>query len=289
VVVARSHGLEQIAHRAVLDAHARGELHLSRHYPVYHGGIRLWQVSRTLRSADAVLFLNTEEREYAIENLRVRRAGTRIVQNGIPSELLNLPWRETPSPDAPIGVALVGSYSWRKGAPIAVAVLSQTLRTEPRLEATWLGSGASADEVRRSFPSDVRDRLTVVPGYDRRALAPLLRDSHLLLFPSRSEGFSLALVEAMACGLAPVASDIGGAHDLLSGGSAGVLVSPGDASGFASTLDRLIHDRNLLDSMRRSASDLAQSYSWNAVARTLAMSYQDLLNEKASQREAVAP
>lgn len=282
LVATRSHGLEHIAHLAHLDAKARGELELSRRYPIYHGGLQLWQVGHTLRSSDAVLFLNKAERDYAVTNLRVRPTRGVIVQNGIPNELLDLPWRATPKQDSPLGIAVIGSYSWRKGAPIATDVLIETLRANPRVTASWLGTGVDASEILRSVPVDVHGRLSIVSRYENRELAGLLRDSHVLLFPSWSEGFPLSLIEAMACGLAPVASDIGGPQDLIFDEQVGLLVRAGDKGRFISAIGRLVRDRLLLDSLRHGAYNLAQSFSWTDIARNIAASYEKLHREKAS-------
>ncbi len=134
------------------------------------------------------------------------------------------------------------------------------------------------------MPSDVRDRLTIVSHYVNRELPTLLHDSHILLFASWSEGFSLALLEAMACGLAPVATNTGVAPDALSGKSAGLLVPPGDVDGLVAAIERLLNDRMLLETLRRGARDVAKFYSWSAVASTVAALYEDLLKKKSASR-----
>jgi len=73
----------------------------------------------------------------------------------------------------------------------------------------------------------------------------LLRASAIFLLPSRSEGMSNALLEAMATGLACVATRIGGNNDLVEHGATGLLVPPGDASALADALSALLEDRPL--------------------------------------------
>jgi glycosyltransferase involved in cell wall biosynthesis len=66
-----------------------------------------------------------------------------------------------------------------------------------------------------------------------------------VVLPSRGEGLSQALLEAMALGLPVVASRAGGNVDLVSHGDDGLLVSPRDPAAFAAALARLVGDAGL--------------------------------------------
>jgi glycosyltransferase involved in cell wall biosynthesis len=56
----------------------------------------------------------------------------------------------------------------------------------------------------------------------------LLRKGHVLILPSFNEGLPMALLEAMAYGMVPVTTPVGGIPDLVTNGENGVLVAPGD-------------------------------------------------------------
>ena len=70
----------------------------------------------------------------------------------------------------------------------------------------------------------------------------LLRASAIFLLPSRSEGMSNALLEAMATGLSCVATRIGGNSDLVEHAVTGLLVPPGDAAALSDALTALLED-----------------------------------------------
>jgi glycosyltransferase involved in cell wall biosynthesis len=108
---------------------------------------------------------------------------------------------------------------------------------------------------------------------DQSELAPYLAAADIYVLPSRHEGFSVALVEAMAGGLAIVATDVPGVRDVMSGddGPAGIVVARDDAEALAEGLGQLIDDAAL----RRQLGDVAreravQRYSVDAVGRELA-------------------
>lgn len=90
---------------------------------------------------------------------------------------------------------------------------------------------------------------------DRKKLARLIAASDIFLFPTRREGFGLAPVEAMSCGVPPIIARIEGITDLANiDGETGLYIQPGDEEG-------------LLDAMRALASDDARRNAMGTAAR----------------------
>jgi sugar transferase (PEP-CTERM/EpsH1 system associated) len=90
--------------------------------------------------------------------------------------------------------------------------------------------GALGLEGRVSFLGEVRD------------VAGLLAHGALFVLPSRSEGISLTLLEAMACGLPVVATRVGGTPEVVRDGQSGLLVSARDPEALAEAILRLRRD-----------------------------------------------
>lgn len=74
-------------------------------------------------------------------------------------------------------------------------------------------------------------------------LVPLLQHSDVFLLPSETESFGLAALEAMACGVPVVASDVGGLPEVIGRGEGGHLVPCGDIDGMAAAVLRLVSTR----------------------------------------------
>jgi glycosyltransferase involved in cell wall biosynthesis len=132
--------------------------------------------------------------------------------------------------------------------------------------------------VLAEFPAPLRDRVEVVPSYTHERLVGLLEGHGVLISASLAEGFSLALPEAMACGLAPVVTDLSAARAIVRDGENGLLVPPRDPEALAAALLRVDRDRDLLDRLRRAAHATAQSHSWAAIARATAELYERALS-----------
>ena len=77
------------------------------------------------------------------------------------------------------------------------------------------------------------------------ALARRLAAADLCVWPAVNEAFGMALLEAQASGLPVVAGASGGVGEIVAAGASGLLVPPGDATGFAAAVRRLIVDRGL--------------------------------------------
>jgi len=281
LLVTRSHGLEHTMHLENLEEARRGKLQLSWKYPLYHGGFRLWEVATSMRYADLVVLLNHRDAEYAVEKLGISSERTRIVANGIPEGFLNLPFHPMPeAEDSAIYIAQVGNYIARKGVEYGAAALNAILARYPQVKVSFLGTGCSEAEVHAGFEPAIRARIRVIPRYSHEALPDLLRGHHIKLFPTLSEGFSLALTETMACGLVPVTTTTPGPMEIVRDGDNGILVPPRDSQAIEQALERLITDRPYLEKLRRNAYATAQKYSWHRIAGDNLTFYEAALSHK---------
>lgn len=280
-LVTRSHGLEHVMHIETLEEAGRGNLHLSWKYPIYHGGFRLWEVANSLRDADLSLFSNHHDLEYAVEKLSVDAQRSRVFANGVPETFLNLPFEATPeAKDSVIRIAQVSSYIPRKGIYYSVPALNTILDLYPQVKVSFLGTGCSETDVLADFDPSVRERVAVVPRFNHETLPDLLRGHHIKLFPTLSEGFSVALIDAMAGGLAPITTTTPGPMEIVRDGYNGVLLPPRNTQAIEKALDLLITDRCYLDQLRRNAYTTAQNYSWGRIARDSLASYEEALHHK---------
>ncbi len=98
------------------------------------------------------------------------------------------------------------------------------------------------------------------------------------------EGFGIVVIEGMACGLIPVASDIPGPRDILNGKAAGILVPVGDVGAAVDAVTYLLEHREERQQMRRRAHTLAQGYSYDAIADGRVALYRSLLADKQAQK-----
>ncbi len=169
----------------------------------------------------------------------------------------------------------------------AAGRLREALPPEARPEVVFVGAGPLREEI-RSAAASLPGLRVHLPGAapDPR---PWLGAADLLALPSRFEGLSNALLEALACGLPVVATRVSGTEDVFALGPVGRLFEPGDAGGLAAALVELLADPRARSEAGGEARRVAEkNFSLDAVAeRTLAL-YRAVLAGRAAGEGAPA-
>ncbi|HEX2712596.1 MAG TPA: glycosyltransferase family 4 protein, partial [Candidatus Acidoferrales bacterium] len=141
-------------------------------------------------------------------------------------------------------VCTVGNIRPVKGLDVYIRAAAQVCRVFPRAVFLIVGyrdDEAHARELERLVRElDLSENVRFVGG--REEVHPLLKLSDAFCLLSRSEGFSIALLEAMACGLPCVATRVGGNAEALEEGRSGFLVEAEDAQAAAERILWLLRD-----------------------------------------------
>jgi glycosyltransferase involved in cell wall biosynthesis len=282
-LVTRAHGLEHVADESTRRAARDVGPPLSRKYPLYHGGMRLWEVRRSLVLSDHCILLNPRDEEYARAMLRLPAERISVIPNGIAPHFHAAAVPE--QAEGPLRLAFIGRWTTYKGNRTLVEVAELLDRRGVEFSMSLLGTGADAGVVLEDFPEKVRTRVSVVPSFPNSRLPELLGGHELFTFPSLSEGSSGSLLEAMACGLAPVATAVGAASEIIDG-SNGVLVEIDDAEAIADAVERFGRDRDGLRETRRHAQQTARSFRWEDVAERTLQAYERALAARSTVRQA---
>jgi N-acetyl-alpha-D-glucosaminyl L-malate synthase BshA len=104
------------------------------------------------------------------------------------------------------------------------------------------------------------------------AVAELLRSADLFLLPSASESFGLSALEAMACGVPVVGTEVGGLREVVRNGETGALVPVGDVDALAARSIELLTDGRRWAAARAAAIRRAEGFS----AERVVPMYEDL-------------
>ena len=176
-------------------------------------------------------------------------------------------------------VITIGRYSYEKGYDILLKIWSivEKRSTDWQLDIFAMGDPTpyvkimdelSIDKKRCHLNSSVVD---VENEYI---------NSSILVQPSRTEGFGMVLVEAMACGLPVISFDCeNGPRSIISDGEDGFLIPPFEVDLFADRLVQLINDGELRKKMGEKGQRKSQLYQIDSVGRQWKQLFDELMKE----------
>jgi len=122
------------------------------------------------------------------------------------------------------------------------------------------------------------DNKVIFTGYlSPDELPYLYSGAELFLRPSLYEGCSLPLLEAMACGLPVVTSNISSFSEIV--GDAGILVDPYDVEEIAEAVYNVLSNKESAEEMRRKGLEKAKQFSWEKCAKETLKVYEEVLKD----------
>jgi phosphatidyl-myo-inositol dimannoside synthase len=180
--------------------------------------------------------------------------------------------------DGPV-VLFFGGLKPRKNLSLLLDVWAPLVAAHPDARLLVAGGGPLLPTLRARAASLGLASSVRFTGYVPEADKPAHYNlGDLFLFPSAMEGFGLAVVEAMASGLAVVASDRGSIPELVVDGEGGFVCDPSAPASFVERAQRLLADRALRDKLAAANVERAtREFRWETCVRRTRAVYDDAL------------
>ncbi|WP_084646407.1 glycosyltransferase family 4 protein [Devosia insulae] len=141
-------------------------------------------------------------------------------------------------------ILFLGRIGDLKGVPQLGEALHR-MRHLPNWRATIAGDGHVEAARAKAAEYGLAERVEL-PGWVNGArVAELIASADILVLPSFTENLPLSIIEAMASGLAVVATPVGAVPDIVKDEETGLLVPVGDVEALAAALTRLVEDKPL--------------------------------------------
>ncbi len=174
--------------------------------------------------------------------------------------------RELQLPDSAILVATIGQIGLRKGQDVLAAAAPEIVRNVPDVHFLLIGerSSTKAESIefeqaieRRFAEQDLSSRLHRLGYCDD--VPHVLAEINLIVHPAHQEPFGRVLLEAAACGVPVVATNVGGTSEIVVDGVTGRLVRPRDPESLAAAVIGLLTNHDQRQSMSHAARARALS------------------------------
>jgi glycosyltransferase involved in cell wall biosynthesis len=141
----------------------------------------------------------------------------------------------------PVVVGVVSHLSREKGIDCLIEAASMIPDVREKLRFTIVGQGACLQSLRDLARQKGLEQIFQFTGF-RSDIPELMKTFDIFVLPSLSEGLSSAILEAMACSLPIIASNVGGIPELVRHGVNGLLVAPADSAALTEAIQQLASD-----------------------------------------------
>src|SRR4028118_191681 len=275
LLVMRLHGLEFKDEQARITEEIARLMKLPIKYKLLTRHWINWQEFKTIELADIVVCHTSREADAIITAGLKHQSKVKICPLGInPAFISEREHRASVSK-----LLWWGSWIERKGIYTLPRAFGLAVREIPNLSLTIGGSGTPPEEVLSYFPSELRPQITVLPFVSEDEHKKILAEHDVFIFPSLSEGFGLALLEAMATGM-PCITTLTGMYDWLEHGKNCYIVPMSAPTALSAALKRLNDDFTLRCAIGDKARETARILSWQNFAKQTLEIYTEHLQNR---------
>lgn len=241
-----------------------------------------WLVGLSARRARQVIVISESTRQDVIARLHVPAERVRTIPCGVDSSFRPLSAADVDAFRREKGlpqrfILFIGTIEPRKNVGRLAEAFADLVMSAPRETADLHlviagGIGWMFDAIlARIQDLPMRDRIHL-PGYVPEEEKPLWYNAATCFcYPSLYEGFGLPPLEAMACGVPVIASDVSSLPEVV--GDAGIMVPPTDTDALTDALHRVLFDGALRAELAQRGLARASRFSWAEAARQTVATY----------------
>ncbi|MEP6902115.1 MAG: glycosyltransferase family 4 protein [Actinomycetota bacterium] len=183
----------------------------------------------------------------------------------------------------PNQILYVGLTRHVKGIDVLLQAMSQVVKEKPELKLVIVGGGINRNYTAQEMElREMAKKLGLTENVEFAGLktppevARYMRESALLVLPSRIETFGAVLIEALACGTPVVATKCGGPEDVVNN-QVGQLVPTEDVTALANAIVEVIGERGKFNSQKL-REYAVKNFAWEEIARQTVGLYNQAVN-----------
>jgi glycosyltransferase involved in cell wall biosynthesis len=229
---------------------------------------------------DAVFAVSEQVRQYCIEVDRIDSARVQTIYNGLDLTGWHTAFKRTTTSDKLL-VTTVGNIRRVKGHDVFIKAAASIVPHFPNVSFSIAG-----DVLEPDYFDELQAQVRELNLSDHFHFVGSVTDLHqhlsaadIFVLPSRSEGFSNAIIEAMAASLPVVATNVGGNSEAVRDGVSGFLVPSDDPAALSAAIIRLLSDPSQAKAMGADGNAIVtENFTIEAMMTRIASAYQKLLS-----------
>ena len=219
------------------------------------------RMSRLLGSADAV----TAPSGYLAERLRPYCSCVRLIPNAFDVREYDFTVRKKVEPN----LVWLRTFHEQYNPSLAVEVLDALKDRFPHARLTMIGpdkgDGSFQSTRDRAGLLGVSDRCSFPGGVPKTDVPKWMNRGDIFLNTTNIDNTPVSVLEAMACGLCVVSTNVGGIPYLLKHEHDSLLVPPDDPPAMAAAVNRVLTEPGLAERLSRNAGEKARQFDWSVI------------------------
>lgn len=243
-----------------------GKIIVTEHSDYHHGIGRLDMIKRkiTYRKADKVVVLNEHNKKIYknfLDNVEVIGNPRPFTSEKISSQKNNR-------------IITAGRLEYEKGFDRIIEIFNDSFIRDSNWRLDIYGDGRQKEELIKMIEKyDLEDIIKIHP-FTNKIKEEFLK-SCIYVLPSRTEAFSVVLLEAMECGLPCVSFDLSGPREIIKNGEDGFIVKENNNNDFREKLKILMSNHELRDLYSKNAKENVKRFD----IKNIAIKWEELFNE----------
>ena len=214
------------------------------------------------------VFVNSEQYRKSWVNRGFDPKKLQILPRGLDTELFTPErrdsefWTQHGSKNGAVQLLYVGRISREKDLDVLAAAFRQLREEGLPVNLLMVGHGPYSKALSETLPE------AIFTGYLKgEELAKAYASADIFVFPSTTDTFGNVIIEAQACGLPVIVSDVGGPNELVSHGLDGLITRAHDVEEFVSAIRSLVNNPTLRAEMGKNARQRVVDRSWPSAFR----------------------
>lgn len=244
------------------------------------GGILKPLISWSLRNADLVHAVSTHTERRAIA---LGARNTIIIPNGVDTEKFKsmsqdrLREKYGFSPDERIIIS-TSRLTPKNGMDYLIKATAKLLKEDFNLHLIIIGEGYQREELRYLIKKlKIEDKVRILGYIPHEEIPEYLNLSDLFVRPSLDEGFGISFIEAMACQIPVIGTDVGGIPDIIENGKNGFMVAPKNVDELSNAIKKVLEDSSLKMRIAEAGyKTVKEKFTWEIVLKKMDELYKNM-------------
>lgn len=247
-------------------------------YHVYMDRLTKGLTDYYIANSDAVAEQFMSREKYSKDKMVVIKNGIDLDEFGLDIKE-NMPPGSFSLPKGKIIISTVARFRHEKGHCFYIDVIKRYLSKFDNVVFVWAGEGFLKEQLQQELQkAGALSKVIMLGNVDN--VTELLANSDVFVLPSREEGMSRSLMEAMSMSLPCVATNVGGAGELIENGKSGFIEEFEDVDAFGQSIVDLIEDEHLRKDIGAEArKTIEEKFDMLMIANQYACFFYDIISE----------